>query len=130
MFFKYRMKWSHGPSEWKIIESDSAKSMKEHFKNDNEYDWSEHFRGYEWVDLKEVPAEYIEKRIDSNEANIMFATEEIVRLKKIRCVKTKPSCNNCSHGPKKDCHYYHRRKMTNLSEQLTCTKMNKWKSMW
>jgi len=130
MFFKYRTKWSHGPSEWKIIESESNKSLREEFKNSNDYDYSEHFRGYEWVALKGVPSEYINKLIKRNLDIIKFAKKEIDRLKKIKTLDAKPSCSNCSHGPRKDCSYYRRRKMDELDKIYKCFKMNKWKSMW
>lgn len=127
MFFKYRTKWSHGKSDWRIIEAKSEKDVRLQFEESSDYNYSEHFRGYEWEEVKEVQEEYIINRIQKCYNRIKFANEEIKTLEKIKTSKVKPSCSNCANGPKKDCRRW--KKNFTLTD-IKCVKLNQWKSIW
>jgi len=130
MFFKYRTRWSHGKSAWSIIEAKSSKALKSHFEESNDYDYSEHFRGYEWVQLKKVPAEYIEHLINKNLDKIQHLEEEICRLKKIETKNVPHTCSSCKDGPRKTCRYSKNHPYVKMGTVKPCIKFNQWKEMW
>ena len=79
-FIKFRESWSHGYGEWQytLIPSwccfDKPDSI-DTFLNETETpsDWSEHWRGWEWIKIEYPPMDFIDEKID----DIKDSTETI-----------------------------------------------------
>ena len=99
--YKCRTKHASGNGKWYLMElPEGYKSMREYFENNDEYSWSDKFRGWEWVRVKNIPADYIAARIKRLKDSIKYSREEIRRLERVETVEVKRTCRNCGYGPK------------------------------
>lgn len=57
-----------GPGDWEYTLIDSSykeEDIKEHLRYLENYDWSEHFRGYEWEYVDVPSKKFLEREISS-----------------------------------------------------------------
>jgi len=86
MWLKYRTKWSSGIGEWDFIyfSSDSRtritkKELEESIipSITNKYNYSEHFRGIDWIKIKHPPKEFFKKFIEQKEKHVLYCAKEL-----------------------------------------------------
>jgi len=83
VFIKYRETWSSGRNEWswmcmEMASGDTRDDIREFFNQKGwQYDWSEHWRGFEWKVIKNPPASAIEGLIAVEKKEIEYAQRRI-----------------------------------------------------
>lgn len=90
-FIKFRESWSHGYGEWQytLIPSwccfDKPDSI-DTFLNETETpsDWSEHWRGWEWIKIEYPPMDFIDEKIDDIKDSIAYYKESLKFYKKLK----------------------------------------------
>ncbi len=91
MWMKYRHKFSNGIDKewsWKDLGVSSLKEARVEakeisFELENEYNWSEHYRGLEYKIVKYPPRNIIVSEIESTKQSIRLYKNRIKELKEI-----------------------------------------------
>lgn len=86
-WYKYRNTWSHGKdSKWQYTDIPwHYKTAKDYFQSfANDYKWSEHYRGVEWIKIKRPPKEYVEERIRETQNALKSNRNELKELKELK----------------------------------------------
>ncbi len=86
MWIKYRAKWSHGFSAWeysfmgKMSFEDCVEIKKE--DAENEWGWSEHYRGVEIEKVDSPPVEVVKAKIEETKGYIKSHEKHLAELMK------------------------------------------------
>ena len=84
MWLKYHHKFADGPGEeeWTYIGYTTADGAKEIvLELEQEYEWSEHYRGIDYDVVAAPPTDILEKEIKRYENNIKYNSEHLNYLK-------------------------------------------------
>ncbi len=86
MWVKYREKWSYGFSKWEYsfvgdMSFESYVYLKEE-ESENEWNWSEHYRGCEIEKVEDPPIEVVKEKIEKTKSTIKSYEKQLEELMK------------------------------------------------
>jgi len=91
MWFKYRYKFSHGPTHWHFIEAANAQELESLTDSHN----GEHYRGIEYVKVKGLPENIIKEKLEQANMKLTGLKKYIESLSKLKPCKVVPKCSKC-----------------------------------
>jgi hypothetical protein len=82
---KYREKWAHGCGPWRwtmVPDSFTAADVRELMEADGQqYQWSDKFRGMEWVTTRKIPSKVLEAKLQAAKSALKSAKALVKEIK-------------------------------------------------